>query len=78
MRKLISWFGFKESNRSVALKQLTVAAATGNDVHGYFASLTLLTFYGLVLLSTFSDFSARSWSLRAERDVEVVELTFSF
>ncbi|ORY89442.1 mitochondrial outer membrane protein IML2 [Leucosporidium creatinivorum] len=50
MRKLISWFGFKESNRSVALKQLTVAAATGNDVHGYFASLTLLTFYCLVLL----------------------------
>lgn len=50
-RKLIAWFGFKENNRSVALKQLTVAAATGDDVHGYFASLTLLTFYCLILLS---------------------------
>lgn len=68
MRKLISWFGFKESNRSVALKQLTVAAATGNDVHGYFASLTLLTFYCLVLLSTFIGFIGRREARRLETD----------
>jgi hypothetical protein len=28
------------------------AAAAGNDVHGYFASLTLTTFYGFLLLMT--------------------------
>ncbi|KAK4053906.1 Mitochondrial outer membrane protein iml2 [Microbotryomycetes sp. JL221] len=50
MRKLISWFGFNNSNRAVALKLLTVSASTGNDVHGYFASLALLTFYCVVLL----------------------------
>lgn len=27
------------------------SVAAGNDVHGYFASLTLCTFYGFVLLS---------------------------
>lgn len=53
MRKLISWFGFSNSNRAVALKLLTVSASTGNDVHGYFASLALLTFYCVVLLSKF-------------------------
>ncbi|GAA6001330.1 hypothetical protein JCM10207_006611 [Rhodosporidiobolus poonsookiae] len=50
MRKAISWFGFSNSNRSVALKLLTVSSSTGNDVHGYFASLVLLTYYGFVLL----------------------------
>ncbi|KAM0791385.1 hypothetical protein ACM66B_005850 [Microbotryomycetes sp. NB124-2] len=50
MRKLISWFGFSNSDRAVALKLLTVSASTGNDVHGYFASLALLTFYCVVLL----------------------------
>lgn len=50
-RKLISWFGFSNSNRQAALKLLTVAASTGTDVHGYFASLSLLTFYCVVLLS---------------------------
>lgn len=49
-RKLISWFGFHGS-RQTALKLLTVAASTGSDVHGYFASLSLLTFYCLILLS---------------------------
>lgn len=34
MRKLISWFGFSNSNRTVALKLLTIASA-GDDVHGY-------------------------------------------
>lgn len=51
MRRLIRFIGFTDSNRAIALKQLTVAAATGNDVHGYFSSLTLLTYYPLVLLS---------------------------
>ncbi|GJN90579.1 hypothetical protein Rhopal_003591-T1 [Rhodotorula paludigena] len=50
MRKAISWFGFSNSNRPIALKLLTVASATGDDVHGFFASLTLLTFYGFILL----------------------------
>ncbi|SCV72008.1 BQ2448_4702 [Microbotryum intermedium] len=50
LRKLISWFGFGNSNRSAALKLLTVAASTGNDTHAAFASLTLLTFYCVVLL----------------------------
>ncbi|BGP24888.1 mitochondrial outer membrane protein IML2 [Rhodotorula toruloides] len=50
MRKMISWFGFSNSNRPVALKLLTIAASTGDDVHGYFASLTLVTFYGFILL----------------------------
>mgnify|MGYP001587206861 FL=1 len=35
LRKLISWFGFSNSNRTVALKLLTVAASTGDDVHGW-------------------------------------------
>ncbi|KAG0658987.1 hypothetical protein C6P46_005372 [Rhodotorula mucilaginosa] len=52
MRKLISWFGFSSSSRSASLKLLKVAASTGNDVHGYFASLTLTTFYGFLLLMT--------------------------
>ncbi|KAK4702900.1 hypothetical protein P7C70_g3325, partial [Phenoliferia sp. Uapishka_3] len=34
MRKLISWFGFSNSNRTIALKLLTVASSTGDDVHG--------------------------------------------
>jgi len=51
MVKLISWFGFAGSSRQAGLKLLAVAAATGDDVHGYFASLTLLTFYGFILLS---------------------------
>ncbi|GAA6058174.1 hypothetical protein JCM3770_004079, partial [Rhodotorula araucariae] len=50
MRKMISWFGFSGSSRPTALKLLTVAASTGDDVHGYFASLTLVTFYGFILL----------------------------
>ncbi|GAA5850339.1 hypothetical protein JCM8547_001838 [Rhodosporidiobolus lusitaniae] len=50
MIKLVSWFGFTSASRPVALKLLTVAASTGNDVHGYFASLTLCTFYGFILL----------------------------
>ncbi|GAA5921664.1 hypothetical protein JCM1841_000901 [Sporobolomyces salmonicolor] len=49
-RKLISWFGFSGSGRPAALKLLTVSAATGSDVHGYFATLTLLTYYCFVLL----------------------------
>ncbi|KAK4054454.1 Mitochondrial outer membrane protein iml2 [Microbotryomycetes sp. JL201] len=49
-RKLISWFGFSNSDRATALKLLTVSASTGNDVHGYFASLALLTFYCVILL----------------------------
>ncbi|GAA5886014.1 hypothetical protein JCM6882_004233 [Rhodosporidiobolus microsporus] len=50
MRKMISWFGFSNSSRPIALKLLTVAASTGNDIHGFFASLTLITFYCFVLL----------------------------
>ncbi|KAM0753081.1 hypothetical protein T439DRAFT_323696 [Meredithblackwellia eburnea MCA 4105] len=50
LRKLISWFGFSNSNRQVALKLLTVASATGDDVHGYFASLCLITYYSVILL----------------------------
>ncbi|BGP16385.1 hypothetical protein JCM10213_004928 [Rhodosporidiobolus nylandii] len=50
MRKLVSWFGFSNASRPVALKLLTVAASTGNDIHGYFASLVLVTFYCFVLL----------------------------
>ncbi|KAL8281124.1 hypothetical protein RQP46_006482 [Phenoliferia psychrophenolica] len=49
-RKLISWFGFSNSNRTVALKLLTVASSTGDDVHGYFASLSLVSYYSIILL----------------------------
>lgn len=51
MVKLISWFGFAGSSKQAALKLLAVSAATGDDVHGYFASLALVTFYGFILLS---------------------------
>ncbi|GAA5820130.1 hypothetical protein JCM11251_005496 [Rhodosporidiobolus azoricus] len=50
MRKMISWFGFSGASRPIALKLLTVAASTGNDIHGFFASLTLITFYCFQLL----------------------------
>lgn len=51
IRRVIGWIGFSNSNRSVALKLLTVAALGSNDdVHGYFASLALITYYCLILL----------------------------
>lgn len=50
LKKAIGWLGFSNSNRAVALKLLTLASMNGNDVHGYFASLALLTYYGLILL----------------------------
>ncbi|GAA5984842.1 hypothetical protein JCM11641_005434 [Rhodosporidiobolus odoratus] len=50
MRKMIAWFGFSNWSRPVALKLLTVASSTGNDVHGHFASLTLITYYCFILL----------------------------
>ncbi|GAA6064780.1 hypothetical protein JCM10212_004802 [Sporobolomyces blumeae] len=50
-RKLMSWVGFSGTDREGALKLLTIsAAAGGQDVHSAFAGLTLLTFYGLILL----------------------------
>ena len=49
LRKLTSFFGYSYGNRSVALKLLSVSAM-GTDVHASFASLVLLTYYGLVLL----------------------------
>lgn len=53
LRKLIAWFGFSNSNRPVALKLLTVAASTGNDVHGlayHFNSASIWT--DIVLAAT--------------------------
>ncbi|GAA5925138.1 uncharacterized protein JCM15063_004933 [Sporobolomyces koalae] len=49
-RKLMSWVGFGGTDREGALKLLTVSAAAGADVHSAFAALTLLTWYGLILL----------------------------
>lgn len=50
LRKMIGYLGFSNSNRAVALKLLTVASLSDNDVHSYFACLALLTYYGLILL----------------------------
>ncbi|GAA5959180.1 hypothetical protein JCM3765_005096 [Sporobolomyces pararoseus] len=49
-RKLMSWVGFGGTDREGALKLLTISASAGRDVHSAFAALTLLTWYGLILL----------------------------
>lgn len=48
----MSWVGFTSTDREGALKLLTISASAGQDVHSAFAALTLLTFYGLILLRT--------------------------
>ena len=47
-RSVIGWFGFK-TDRKLALRALAVAA-TKQDVHSVFAALTLMTYYGMILL----------------------------
>jgi len=47
-RSVIGWFGFK-TDRKLALRALAVAAAK-QDVHSVFAALTLMTYYGMILL----------------------------
>lgn len=49
----MSWVGFGGTDREGALKLLTISAAASGDVHSSFAALTLLTWYGLILLRTF-------------------------
>lgn len=46
----MAWFGFANANRVVSLKLLTVAACTSSDVNGAFASLSLVTYYCVILL----------------------------
>ncbi|GAA6042126.1 hypothetical protein JCM8097_003120 [Rhodosporidiobolus ruineniae] len=58
MRKVISWVGFTNSSRPIALKLLTVSASC-DDIHGCFASLTLITFYCFILLMS-------GWQAREE------------
>lgn len=53
-RKLMSWVGFGGTDREGAIKLLTISASAGRDVHSAFAALTLLTWYGLILLCTSS------------------------
>jgi len=50
----MSWVGFTSTDREGALKLLTISASAGQDVHSAFAALTLLTFYGLILLRKLS------------------------
>jgi hypothetical protein len=52
-RKLMSWVGFGGTDREGALKLLTISASAGKDVHSAFAALTLLTWYGLILLCVY-------------------------
>jgi hypothetical protein len=47
-RSVVGFFGFNH-DRKLALRALAVSAS-GNDVHSVFAGLTLMTYYGLVLL----------------------------
>lgn len=62
LKKIIAWFGFGNSNRAIALKLLTVAALTGNDVHG---SVRLSSMqWDQSLTNPFSDSSPRSLSSR--------------
>ena len=44
----MGFFGFNH-DRKLALRALAVSAS-GNDVHSVFAGLTLMTYYGVVLL----------------------------
>lgn len=50
----MSWVGFGATDREGALKLLTISASAGKDVHSAFAALTLLTWYGLILLREFT------------------------
>jgi len=47
-RNVVGFFGFN-NDRRLALRALAVSAS-GNDVHSVFAGLTLMTYYGVVLL----------------------------
>jgi hypothetical protein len=47
-RSVVGFFGFNH-DRKLALRALAVSAS-GNDVHSVFAGLTLMTYYGVVLL----------------------------
>ncbi|BGP48269.1 Mitochondrial outer membrane protein iml2 [Rhodotorula kratochvilovae] len=76
MRKMIAWFGFSGSSRPTALKLLTVAASTGDDVHGYFASLTLVTFYGFILLMSGWQSSESSYLRSLNRTLNRVSTRF--
>lgn len=48
LRSVVGFFGFNH-DRKLALRALAVSAS-GNDVHSVFAGLTLMTYYGVVLL----------------------------
>lgn len=48
IRGVVGFLGFKH-DRKLALRALAVSAAN-KDVHGVFAALTLMTYYGVVLL----------------------------
>jgi hypothetical protein len=47
-RSVVGFFGFNHDRR-LALRALAVSA-NGSDVHSVFAGLTLMTYYGVVLL----------------------------
>lgn len=51
-RKMFSWLGYGSGDRKKALKLLEVAALTGTDVHGSFASLALVSYYTSILVSS--------------------------
>lgn len=48
VKSVVGFFGFNH-DRKLALRALAVSAS-GNDVHSVFAGLTLMTYYGVVLL----------------------------
>ena len=48
LRSVVGFFGFNH-DRKLALRALAVSA-NGRDVHSVFAGLTLMTYYGIVLL----------------------------
>jgi len=48
LRSVVGFFGFNH-DRKLALRALAVSAS-GNDVHSVFAGLSLITYYGVVLL----------------------------
>jgi hypothetical protein len=48
LRSVVGFFGFNH-DRKLALRALAVSA-NGKDVHSVFAGLTLMTYYGVVLL----------------------------
>jgi hypothetical protein len=48
LRSVVGFFGFNH-DRKLALRALAISA-NGKDVHSVFAGLTLMTYYGIVLL----------------------------